>query len=149
MLILAYETIQSKSRNGLYNVMNKDIQSYNSNQTGINKLICELLSKQIQNNLTDAESKIWHGAPVWFLDGNPVTGYDVLKDCVRLLFWSGQTFDETGLKAEGSFKAAEARFTSVDQIDQEDIERWLEKSKIIQWDYKNIVKRRGELKRLK
>ncbi len=129
--------------------MNKDIQSYNSNQTGINKLICELLSKQIQNNLTDAESKIWHGAPVWFLDGNPVTGYDVLKDCVRLLFWSGQTFDETGLKAEGSFKAAEARFTSVDQIDQEDIERWLEKSKIIQWDYKNIVKRRGELKRLK
>ena len=129
--------------------MNKDIQSYNSNQTGINKLICELLSKQIQNNLTDAESKIWHGAPVWFLDGNPVTGYDVLKDCVRLLFWSGQTFDETGLKAEGSFKAAEARFTGVDQIDQEDIERWLEKSKIIQWDYKNIVKRRGELKRLK
>lgn len=129
--------------------MKKDIQSYNSNQTGINKPICELLSKQIQNNLTDAESKIWHGAPVWFLDGNPVTGYEVLKDCVRLLFWSGQTFNEAGLKAEGSFKAAEARYTSVDQVNLEDLERWLEKSKDIQWDYKNIVKRRGELKRLK
>ena len=67
---------------------------------------------------------------------------------MRLLFWSGQSFDEAGLQPEGKFKAAEARYTSVEQIDKEDLKRWLEKSKRIQWDYKNIVKRKGVLDRL-
>lgn len=96
-----------------------------------------------------AENKIWHGAPVWFLEGNPIVGYDVLKDCVRLLFWSGQSFDESGLQNEGSFKAAEARYTDKDQVNVVDLKRWLEKSKRIQWDYKNIVKRRGKLELIK
>jgi hypothetical protein len=68
---------------------------------------------------------------------------------VRLLFWSGQSFDEPGLRPEGSFKAAEARYTNIDQVNTENLHRWLEKSAIIQWDYKNIVKRRGVLERLK
>ena len=87
--------------------------------------------------------------PVWLLDGNPIVGYSKLKDCIRLLFWSGQSFDEPGLEAEGSFKAAEARYTSDDQIAASDLKRWLKKSIEIQWDYKNIVKRKGKLERLK
>ena len=129
--------------------MNKEVQAYNDSQSGEEKKICELLCEQISGNLADEENKVWHGAPVWFIDGNPVAGYDVLKDCVRLLFWSGQDFDEPDLKAEGSFKAAEARYTSVDQINTVDLKLWLEKSKNIQWDYKNIVKRKGVLERLK
>lgn len=129
--------------------MHKDIQSFNKDQSPTNKAICELLAAEIDKALPTAESKIWHGAPVWFFDGNPVAGYDVLKDCVRLLFWSGQSFDEPGLQPEGKFKAAEARYTDTDHIDVEDLHRWLEKSHDIQWDYKNIVKRRGELIRLK
>lgn len=129
--------------------MNKDIQAYNDSKDGEEQAICNLLAKVISVNLPKAESKIWHGSPVWFLDGNPIAGYDVLKNCVRLLFWSGQSFDEDGLSKEGSFKAAEARYTAVDQINIEDLERWLEKSIRIQWDYKNIVKRRGVLQRLK
>lgn len=129
--------------------MNKEVQAYNDSQSGEEKKICELLYKQISSNLADEENRVWHGAPVWFIDGNPIAGYDVLKDCVRLLFWSGQSFDELGLQAEGSFKAAEARYTSVDQINTVDLKRWLEKSKNIQWDYKNIVKRKGVLERLK
>ncbi len=129
--------------------MNKDIQAYNNAQTGAEKAICVLLAQEINRTLQDAESKIWHGAPVWFLEGNPVAGYDVLKNCVRLLFWSGQSFDEPGLQPEGSFKAAEARYTAADQVNTDDVRRWLEKSKSIQWDYKNIVKRRGVLERLK
>ncbi len=128
--------------------MNKSIQTYNKAQAKDNKTICELLTREIQPRLPAAESKIWHGAPVWFLDGNPVVGYDVLKDSVRLLFWSGQSFDEPGLQPEGSFKAAEARYTSPDQVNIDDLARWLEKSKTIQWDYQNIVKRRGKLERL-
>ena len=86
---------------------------------------------------------------MWFLDGNPIVGYSKLKDCIRLLFWSGQSFDEPGLAVEGSFKAAEARYTSEDEIMATDLARWLRKAIQIQWDYKNIVKRKGKLKRLK
>jgi len=71
------------------------------------------------------------------------------QDCVRLLFWSGQSFDEPGLEPEGSFQAAEARYTSDDQIAAKDLKRWLKKAIEIQWDYKNIVKRKGKLERLK
>jgi len=99
--------------------------------------------------LPDAENKIWHRHSVWFLEGNPIVGYHKLKDCVRLLFWSGQSFDEPGLKPEGSFQAADARYNSNDQIAAKDLKRWLKKAIEIQWDYKNIVKRKGKLERLK
>lgn len=128
--------------------MNKDITAYNQAQVADRKVICELLDQKIRRGLPEAENKVWHGAPVWFIDGNPIVGYSVLKDCARLLFWSGQSFDEENLKVEGSFKAAEARYTSTDQIDTEDLQRWLKKAQTIQWDYKNIVKRRGVLERL-
>jgi hypothetical protein len=126
-----------------------DITSYNSSQTIDYRAICELLALEITSRLPNAESKVWHGAPVWFLDGNPVVGYWVRKDNVQLLFWSGQTFNEPGLTAEGKFKAAEARYTNKLEIDLGDLHRWLKKSVDMQWDYKNIVKRRGELVRLK
>jgi hypothetical protein len=51
------------------------------------------------------------------------------KACVRLLFWSGQTFEEEELKKEGKFKAAEFRCTSADMIDLADLKRWLKKSR--------------------
>jgi hypothetical protein len=127
----------------------KDIDSYNNSQAPSERAICELLNKEIDNQFSEADSKIWYGHPVWFLDGNPIVGYSKLKDAVRLLFWSGQSFDEPGLQVEGSFKAAEARYTSPDQINISDLHRWLQKSKEIQWDYKNLAKRRGELLRLK
>lgn len=129
--------------------MNEDIQKFNAAQTGEEQAICALLAKEIMRALPNAENKIWHAAPVWFLDGNPVVGYDVLKNCVRLLFWSGQSFEEAGLQPEGSFKAAEARYTTADQINVDDLAGWLKKSQTIQWDYKNIVKRKGVLERIK
>lgn len=129
--------------------MNKDIEAYNERQADDRRAICELLAKEIQRGLPKAENKIWHGSPVWFIEGNPVAGYSVLKDCVQLLFWSGQSFDEPGLQPEGSFKAAEARYTDASQVNLDDLQRWLKKSEQIQWDYKNIVKRRGVLVRIK
>ena len=128
--------------------LNKDIIAYNKKQAAGDKQICELLSTEICNNIPEAENKIWHAHPVWFLDGNPVAGYSKLKDSVRLLFWSGQSFDEPGLEKEGSFKAAEARYTELKQVNTKDLKRWLKKARDIQWDYKNIVKRKGVLERL-
>ena len=129
--------------------MIKTISAYNNSLSGQNKKISKILKKEIDANLPEAESKIWHGHPVWFLDGNPIIGYSKLKDCVRLLFWSGQSFKSKDLKPEGSFKAAEARYTDSVQIDPKALKRWLNQSKKIQWDYKNIVKRKGVLERLK
>ncbi len=128
--------------------MEKSITAYNDSLSGEDSVICERLRHEIDRNLHNAESKIWHGHPVWFIDGNPIVGYSKLKNCIRLLFWSGQSFEEEGLKPEGKFKAAEARYTRADQIDKSELKRWLEKSIHIQWDYKNIVKRKGKLERL-
>lgn len=128
--------------------MNKDIQAYNRSFDTDVQEICDLLAGEIDKHLPKAENKIWHRHPVWFLDGNPIVGYSKLKDSVRLLFWSGQSFEEPGLADEGSFKAAEARYTAADQVNVKDLKRWLTKSKKIQWDYKNIVKRKGKLERL-
>ena len=98
--------------------------------------------------LPKAESKIWHRTAVWFLDGNPIVGYSVRKKGVQLLFWSGQTFEEPGLSPEGSFKAAEKYYADKSEIKSAELKRWLKKAAKIQWDYKNIVKRKGKLVRL-
>lgn len=131
-------------------LMNSDVKRYNDSQTADDKVICDLLAKIIYRNLPEAESKIWHRHPVWFLDGNPIVGYSKLKAGIRLMFWSGTSFDEEKLQpGTGKFKDASIVFTNVSEIDSDDLKRWLEKSRDIQWDYKNIVKRRGELERLK
>ena len=130
-------------------MIHADAKKYNAAQTPTDRKICNRLAAEIDRNLPEAENKVWHAHPVWFLDGNPIVGYSKLKDCVRLLFWSGQTFEEEGLKKEGKFKAAEARYTAAEQIDTEDLARWLSKAREIQWDYKNIVRRKGRLERLK
>lgn len=125
------------------------ISEYNNLLQGEDKEICSLLQKEIEKSIPKAEGKIWHRHAVWFIEGNPIVGYSKLKDCVQLLFWSGQSFDEEGLIPEGTFKAAQARYTSVDQISTADLKRWLTKAEAIQWDYKNIVKRKGNLQRIK
>ena len=129
--------------------MNKEIKAYNDAQTETDKEICNILYHEISQQLPKAENRIWHAHPVWFIEGNPVVGYHKLKNCIRLLFWSGQSFEEEGLQKEGSFKAAEVRYTASEQINKKDLKRWLKKAEQIQWDYKNIVKRKGVLERIK
>ena len=129
--------------------MRSTTSSYNTALPPVDRAICDRLAEQIDRDLPEAENKIWHGHPVWFLQGNPIVGYSKLKDCVRLLFWSGQSFGEVGLDPQGSFKAAEVRYTAVEQVDEGKLRGWLAKGRDIQWDYKNIVRRKGQLQRLK
>ncbi|SJZ66484.1 DUF1801 domain-containing protein [Sediminibacterium ginsengisoli] len=128
--------------------MKEEIKAYHQALAASDQEICDLLFHEICLQLPEAENKIWHRHPVWFLDGNPVAGYSKLKNCIRLLFWSGQSFDEAGLAPEGSFKAAEKRYTTAEEVNKNELKRWLGKAKTIQWDYKNIVKRKGVLERL-
>ncbi|MCC5929138.1 MAG: DUF1801 domain-containing protein [Cyclobacteriaceae bacterium] len=130
--------------------MNEEIKAYNHAQTAGFKSICDQLAKTIDQNLPEAESKIWHRHPVWFLDGNPIAGYSIQKAGVRLMFWSGADFGEESLNVVGKkFKDASVFYNHISEIINTDLERWLQKAKEIQWDYKNIVKRKGELLRLK
>ena len=129
--------------------MNSDVEAFNARQTPAEKNICDKLMAIIDDGLPDAENRIWHAHPVWFLGGNPIVGYSKLKDCIRLMFWSGADFDEPDLKpGTGKFKDASIRYMDADQIDERDVRRWLEKSRAIQWDYKNVQKRKGKLLRL-
>lgn len=129
--------------------MTTSIAAYHQSLEANDQAICDILFQVITQAIPKAEYKIWHGHPVWFLDGNPIVGYHKLKNCVRLLFWSGQSFDEPLLQNEGKFKAAEMRYTDASQINSKDVKRWLKKAETIQWDYKNIVKRKGVLEKIK
>ena len=121
----------------------EDVLAYQDRLDAESRPICDLLLEIIASELPDAENKVWHGHPVWFFDGNPVVGYDRWKASVRLLVWSGQSFNEPGLSAEGSFKAAEARYTDPDQIDVEALRRWLAEARSVQWNYRDIRRNRG------
>ncbi len=130
--------------------MKEAIKEYNANQSSEDRKICDELASLIDSELTEAQSKIWHAHPVWFLDENPIVGYSKQKAGIRLMFWSGADFEEEGLNVRGEkFKDASVFYNTCPDLNPNDINRWLKKSREIQWDYKNIVKRKGKLERLK
>jgi hypothetical protein len=130
--------------------MNLEIQAYNNRQILADKEICDILAKTIDGELTETESKIWHAHPVWFINDNPTVGYSKQKRGIRLMFWSGADFEEASLNIRGEkFKDASIFYNKASEIDIDDLKRWLKLSKEIQWDYKNLIKRKGQLERLK
>lgn len=125
------------------------IAEYNTAQTAGDKKICAHLKHEVDEALPDAESKLWHGHPVWFLAGNPIVGYSKEKRGVRLMFWSGKDFTEEKLAVQSAkFMDASLFYNDVHEIDERDLKRWLKKARTIQWDYKNIVKRKGVLEKI-
>lgn len=130
-------------------MMKDEIQLYNDQLMAEDKIICDMLAGILDKELKEAVSKIWHAHPVWFLDGNPIAGYSKQKRGIRLMFWSGADFEEDGLNIKGEkFKDASIFYNNSTELNYDDLERWIKKSREIQWDYKNIVKRKGQLIRL-
>ncbi len=129
--------------------MTSDIQAYNSRQTPDYEAICRTLAQEIEKFIPEKNAKVWHAHPAWFLEDNPIVGYSVLKAGVNLMFWSGRSFNEPELTGTSRFKDASIYYKSVDEIDTQKLAKWLEKAKEIQWDYKNIVKKKGVLEPLK
>lgn len=124
------------------------IEAYNDAQSPPHQATCVALAQHLRAALPQAESKVWHGGPVWFLAGNPVAGYWVRKNAVQLLFWSGQSFESPGLEPEGKFKAAHVHYADPSEIDPAALARWLAEAQTKQWDYQNVAKRRGVLEKL-
>lgn len=139
--VLTFKTELSKT--------NKEYKAYNDSQNSVDKEICDLLASTIDQELTDAENKIWHAHPVWFLNDNPAVGYSKQKKGIRLMFWSGADFGEESLNIKGQkFKDASIFYNNVTEVNIKELICWLEKSRQIQWDYKNLIKRKGRLERL-
>lgn len=130
--------------------MHPETVKYNERLEANHKEVCGLLAREIDAGLAGAENKIWHSHPVWFLDGNPIVGYSKQKPGIRLMFWSGADLEEAALNVVGAkFKDASVFFNEVSEVRKSDLRRWLKKSQEIQWDYKNIRKRKGRLERSK
>lgn len=132
------------------NKMNSDLARYHDELSAADRPICSRLYGMIHDALPDAENKVWHGHPVWFLDGNPIVGYSKQKPGIRLMFWSGADFGEEGLAVVGKkFKDASIFYSDVNEIQKPDVQRWLQKAREIQWDYKNLIRRKGTLEHLR
>jgi hypothetical protein len=71
-----------------------------------------------------------------------VVGYSRKKAGIELLFWSGQSFEQAGLKPVGKFKAAGAAFVDASAIEAMALAEWLHQAEAIQWDYANLAKKR-------
>jgi hypothetical protein len=136
--------------------MREAIKNWNAAQPAPANAICDLLAEEIEaalaraRTLDQAEEKIWHAHPVWFLKGNPIVGYSRSRNgSVRLMFWSGASFNEPQLEpGTGKFKDASIRYGAPDEVNRKDLKRWLSKARRIQWDYANIVKRKGRLEKI-
>jgi hypothetical protein len=129
--------------------VNSEISAYNTLLSAQDQELCDFLAQQIDLELLDSESKIWHRHPVWFIQGNPIVGFSKQKKGIRLMFWSGADFEEEALNVRGNkFKDASIFYTEVSEVNPTALTKWLQKAIIIQWDYKNIVKRKGKLERI-
>ena len=122
--------------------MSADIVDYNNSLDAENGAKASSLAAHFGASVPMAEGKVWHGHPVWFINGNPVFGYSLKKSGIEILFWSGQSFKNPGLRAIGKFQAAGIIVDEFDAAFEQNLRNWLEESVLIQWDYKNLPKLR-------
>src|SRR5262245_48655617 len=123
----------------------QQIAAYSREKPPAFRAMCNFLRELIDSALPKATSKIWHGSPVWFIDENPVVGYNATAKSVNLLFWNGQAFDEPALRPVGKYGAAQAVFNGAAEIESKVIHRWLKKGKANVFDSKAFFQklRRG------
>jgi hypothetical protein len=125
-----------------------EITKFNNELDSSARAACDTIRELLDDALGREGSKLYHGAPVWFLDGNPIAGYSIKKEGIAVLFWSGQGFVEPGLRAVGKYKAAELLVPEGRAVPVEPMKKWLAESKRVMWDYKNLAKKQGVLEKL-
>lgn len=115
-----------------------DVVAYNNAVTGENKPVIEFLFQEFLQALPTATYKVWHGAPVWFLDDIPIAGYQDHKFGVKVLFWSGKDFSEPALMGIGKHRAAGITYNEIIDVDIDELRRYLRLSTEIIWDYRSL-----------
>ena len=124
----------------------QDILNYNDELESTVRELAQAFCTQIAATIPQAQGKVWHGHPVWFIDENPVAGYSLKKSGLEVLFWSGQSFRAPGLTPNGKFKAAALPVSDLANLDVARLVSWLRESIDIQWDYGNLFKNRELVK---
>jgi len=117
-----------------------DIIEYNQGLAAAERELAEALVELFASTLPTAEAKVWHGHPVWFVDGNPVCGYSLKKAGLEVLFWSGKSFKTSGLRPIGKYQAAGIAVETQEDLNK--VEAFMAEATKIQWDYKNLPKLR-------
>jgi len=120
------------------------ITTYGQVQPPPFRALCELLRRLVDAALPQATARVWHGSPVWFIDDNPVVGYNATAKSVNLLFWNGQAFGEPDLKPVGKYGAAQVVFSDVAEMDPKAIRRWLKLAKTDVFDSKAFFRKLRE-----
>ena len=115
-----------------------DVVKYNEATDAANRPVIDFLFEEFQQALPTASFKVWHGAPVWFLDEIPVVGYQDHKHGVKVLFWSGKDFSGPWLLGIGKHRAAGITYRDVASINVEDLRRYLRLCTEIIWDYRSL-----------
>ena len=127
-------------------VTQMSIGEYNAVLSPAHREIAGFLAGLFSEHVPEAEGKVWHGHPVWFVGKNPVFGYSLKKAGIEVLFWSGQSFRTPGLTPNGKFKAAALPVSDLANLDVARLVSWLRESIEIQWDYGNLLKNRELVK---
>ena len=117
------------------------VAEYNEQLAPEFRELADQLAKSFKKQVPQAEAKVWHGHPVWFIEGNPVFGYSLKKAGLEVLFWSGKSFKKAGLKPIGKYQAAGISISTKSEV--EALNDWLQEAEAIQWDYKNLPKKRA------
>ena len=47
-------------------MISSDTIAYNEKLSETDKAICEVLAREIDTHLPEADNKVWHGHPIWF-----------------------------------------------------------------------------------
>ena len=115
-----------------------DVVKYNDQVSTANRQTIDLIFHEFVQALPDASFKVWHGHPVWFLGDIPVAGYQDHKSGVKVLFWSGKDFNESGLTGIGKHRAAGITFPDSASVNLDDLRRCLQLSTTIIWDYRSL-----------
>ncbi len=121
-------------------MISADIQEYNSKLDDSHREIAQGLCDLVSQALPNAEGKVWHGHPVWFLDGNPIAGYNLKKSGIEVLFWSGKSFATAGLSPVGKYQAAGIAIETADDVDK--VTPFMAEAGSVQWNYKDLPKLR-------
>lgn len=121
-----------------------DIGAYSQKHTPDLADVFDALRAEIDAALPKAASKIWHGAPVWFIEDYPVVGYSLKAGKASLLFWNGRSLGEPTLKPVGKHFAAEWAFAKVSELERPTLRRALGKAgKQVFKDYAALRKLAG------
>ena len=127
--------------------LSSDVLEYNASLDAENGRIGSHLAERISHAIAAADCKVWHGHPVWFIDGNPIVGYSLKKSGMQVLFWSGQSLTAAALRPLGKFKAAFLDVPNLETFDEPSFEALLAEAVSVQWNYLGLPKL-GRLEKL-